>query len=321
MQSKREQRRRMLVCLITLGRPQLVHQTLLSARQTLLCDVLRRIRISHQSQTKAANTSHRVTEAHSTYTSSHSQQCVMRATLLFALLACARAYQLPRSRRSLVVPPRRYDLQPRSAPDEATTDEADAADEAPAAPSKPARYDASKLVDSSGPGFNQFDPVLTATRGLSRRFGLAGGLAIFGILLVVEGGEIIKAVGTQEPVAGSTEEVTLPSGLKYTESLIGRAGDAVSLPGSVIGLAIRVSIGDKVIFDSTGGKGVAFKLGQRPFQNVLCEGVEQGIKGMKTGGKRRLLVPKALAPPGVDVPDGVSLVYDVEVKEVLPGYF
>ena len=246
----------------------------------------------------------------------------MRATLLFALLACTRAYQLPRSRRSLVVPPRRYDLQPRSAPDEATTDEADAVDEAPAAPSRPARYDVSKLVDSSeGPGFNQFDPVLTATRGLSRRFGLAGGLAIFGILLVVEGDEIIKALGTQEPVAGSGEVVTLPSGLKYTESLVGRAGDAGSLPGSVIGLAIRVSIGDKVIFDSTEGKGVAFKLGQRPFQNVLCEGVEQGIKGMKTGGKRRLLVPKNLAPPGVDVPDGVALTYDVEVKEVLPGYF
>ena len=91
---------------------------------------------------------------------------------------------------------------------------------------------------------------------------------------------------------------------------------------SFVRLFIRVSIGDKVIFDSTAdAKPVAFKLGQRPFQNVLCEGVEQGIKGMKTGGKRRLLVPKNLAPPGVDVPDGVSLVYDVEVKEVLPGYF
>ena len=75
----------------------------------------------------------------------------------------------------------------------------------------------------------------------------------------------------------------------------------------MIGLAIRVSIGDKVIFDSTAdAKPVAFKLGQRPFQNVLCEGVEQGIKGMKTGGKRRLLVPKSLAPPGVDVPDGAD---------------
>ena len=84
------------------------------------------------------------------------------------------------------------------------------------------------MDSSEGPGFNQFDPVLTATRGLSRRFGLAGGLAIFGILLVVEGDEIIKALGTQEPVAGANEIVTLPSGLKYTESLVGRAGDAVS---------------------------------------------------------------------------------------------
>ena len=54
----------------------------------------------------------------------------MRATLLFALLACTRAYQLPRSRRALVVPQRRYDLQPRSTPDdEAPTD---TVEEAPA---------------------------------------------------------------------------------------------------------------------------------------------------------------------------------------------
>ncbi len=58
----------------------------------------------------------------------------MRATLLFALLACTRAYQLPRSRRALVVPQRRYDLQPRSTPDdEAPTD---TVEETPAAPAK-----------------------------------------------------------------------------------------------------------------------------------------------------------------------------------------
>ena len=267
--------------LITLGSPQLVHQSPRSARHTPLCDGL--ATRTHQPSIidEVLRASHNSVRHKGTfnYTTSHSQllTIVMRATLLFALLACTRAYQLPRSRRALVVPQRRYDLQPRSTPDEATTDEADAAEEAPAAPApaRPARYDVTKLVDSSeGPGFNQFDPVLTATRGLSRRFGLAGGLAIFGILLVVEGDEIIKALGTQEPVAGANEVVTLPSGLKYTESLVGRAGDAVSLPGSVIGLAIRVSIGDKVIFDSTAdAKPVAFKLGQRPFQNVLCEGV------------------------------------------------
>ena len=33
------------------------------------------------------------------------------------------------------------------------------------------------------------------------------------------------------------------------------------------------------------------------------------------------LVPKALAPKGVDVPDGVKLQYEIELLEVLPGYF
>ena len=79
----------------------------------------------------------------------------MRATLLFALLAYTRAYQLPRLRRSLVVPQRRY-FEQRSTPDEATTDDPDAVEEAPGAPARPARYDVTKPVDSSeGPGFNQ----------------------------------------------------------------------------------------------------------------------------------------------------------------------
>ena len=182
-----------------------MHQSPRSARHNPLCDGL--ATRTHQPSIidEVLRPSHNSVRRKGTfnYTTSHSQllTIVMRATLLFALLAYTRAYQLPRSRRALVVPQRRYDLQPRSTPDEATTDEADAVEEAPAAPSRPARYDVTKLVDSSeGPGFNQFDPVLTATRGLSRRFGLAGGLAIFGILLVVEGDEIIKALGTQEPV-------------------------------------------------------------------------------------------------------------------------
>ena len=57
------------------------------------------------------------------------------------------------------------------------------------------------------------------------------------------------------------------------------------------------------------------------FQNVVCEGVEEGLKGMRAGAKRVLLVPAALAPKGVDVPDGVKLKYEIELLEVLPGYF
>jgi FKBP-type peptidyl-prolyl cis-trans isomerase len=42
---------------------------------------------------------------------------------------------------------------------------------------------------------------------------------------------------------------------------------------------------------------------------------------MRPGGKRTLLVPKALAPKGVALPDGVPLEYQIELLEVLQGYF
>eukprot|EP00592_Proboscia_alata_P006899 CAMPEP_0194359796 /NCGR_PEP_ID=MMETSP0174-20130528/7086_1 /TAXON_ID=216777 /ORGANISM="Proboscia alata, Strain PI-D3" /LENGTH=241 /DNA_ID=CAMNT_0039130911 /DNA_START=98 /DNA_END=823 /DNA_ORIENTATION=- len=184
------------------------------------------------------------------------------------------------------------------------------------------RYDVTKLTGGAddGAGFNQFDPVLTATTFLSRRFGIVGGLAIFATFLFVEGDEIVKALGDKSPLEGDGVVVSKPSGLSYTESLIGRSGN-VPLAGSVIGLRAKVSIGDTTIYDTKDDKPVAFKLGQRPFQNIVCAGVEEGIVGMKVGGKRRLEVPKDLAPPGLVLPEGVNLVYDIELTEVLAGYF
>lgn len=186
------------------------------------------------------------------------------------------------------------------------------------------RYDVSKLVGGAsedGGGFNQFDPVLSATGFLSRRFGIFGGLAIFAALAAVEGKEILRAFGDNNAVEGTGETITTPTGLKITELLVGGSGSA-PLPGYVIGLRAKVSIGDKVIYETTAGeKPIAFKYGQRPFQNVICEGVEEGIKGMKVGGKRVLDVPSGLAPPGVELPPGVPLIYEVELTEVLSGYF
>lgn len=185
------------------------------------------------------------------------------------------------------------------------------------------RYDVSKLVGGTtedGSGFNQFDPVLSATGFLSRRFGIIGGLTIFVALAAVEGGEILKSFDDSTPLEGSGETVTTSSGLKITEIRVGKAGSA-PLPGYIIGLKAVVSIGDKVIYDTAGDKPIAFKYGQKPFQNVICEGVEEGIKGMKVGGKRVLDVPSSLAPPGVVLPPGVPLIYEVELTEVLSGYF
>ena len=120
---------------------------------------------------------------------------------------------------------------------------------------------------------------------------------------------------------GNGETSTTASGLKITEILIGKGG-FTPLPGYIIGLKLAVKIGDKVIYETAAGeKPVAFKYGQRPFQNAICEGVEEGIRGMRVGGKRVLDVPSNLAPAGVDLPPGVSLTYEIELTEVLSGYF
>ena len=39
------------------------------------------------------------------------------------------------------------------------------------------------------------------------------------------------------------------------------------------------------------------------------------------GGKRIAIVPAKLAPPGVTVPEGTELVYEITLNEILPGYF
>ena len=167
----------------------------------------------------------------------------------------------------------------------------------------------------------QFDPVLTATQFVSRRFGLAGGLAIVGLLAATEGREIVASLLAEDPKPGTGEIITTASGLSYEDILIGPSRGEEPGPGKIVGFNVKVLIGDKILFDSSNDKPVAFKFGQRPFQNVICEGLEEGLIGMHIGGRRRLVVPPELAPPGVKLPEGAALTYDLTLTEVLNNYF
>ena len=40
-----------------------------------------------------------------------------------------------------------------------------------------------------------------------------------------------------------------------------------------------------------------------------------------SGLEAELTIPKDLAPPGLELPPGVPIVYEIEVTEVLPSYF
>ena len=138
------------------------------------------------------------------------------------------------------------------------------------------------------------------------------------LLASTEGNEILKSLGDKGPIPGSGEVITTATGLAYKDVLIGTTGDQVGVMGSIVGIRAKVSIADKVLYDTAGEKPIAFRYGKRPFENVLCEGVEQGVKGMKVGGVRELTVPASLAPKGLQAQleaAGQPLIYTVEVTE------
>ena len=176
-------------------------------------------------------------------------------------------------------------------------------------------------VATRPPRSNQFDPVLSVTTFVSRRFGLAGGLAVVALLASTEGNEILKSLTDQGPQPGDGVLVTAASGLTYKDVMVGTTGDGVGVQGSIVGVKAKVSIADKVLYDTASDKPIAFRYGKRPFENVLCEGVEQGVRGMKVGGVRELTVPASLAPQGLQEivqKAGVPLTYTVEITEGAP---
>ncbi|HEY0923057.1 FKBP-type peptidyl-prolyl cis-trans isomerase [Rheinheimera pacifica] len=102
------------------------------------------------------------------------------------------------------------------------------------------------------------------------------------------------------------------------EDLIEGTGKAAER-GALITAHYRGWLEDGTEFDSS------YKRGE-PFQIVLSnnrviQGWILGLKGMKTGGKRKLWVPAALAygerQIGTMIPPNSNLVFEIELLEVL----
>jgi hypothetical protein len=147
---------------------------------------------------------------------------------------------------------------------------------------KPGQY-AVKL-DKSGAGFNQFDPVLSATSFVSRRFGLVGGLAVVALLASTEGKDIVKALLAEKAKEGTGEVFETENGVEYEDLLIGPPGEGKEpAPGKLVGMTVEVTIADQKF-----KKNVAFKYGSKPYTSLVCEGLEEGIEGMRVGGRRKV---------------------------------
>jgi FKBP-type peptidyl-prolyl cis-trans isomerase len=119
-----------------------------------------------------------------------------------------------------------------------------------------------------------------------------------------------------------TKTVTTDSGLKYIDTKVGDGATAKA--------------GDKVVVHYTGWlttdggatKGKKFDSSvdrNEPFSFPLgagrvIKGWDEGVAGMKVGGKRTLIIPSELGygkrGAGEDIPPGATLLFDVELLEI-----
>lgn len=106
-------------------------------------------------------------------------------------------------------------------------------------------------------------------------------------------------------------------------------GGATPKKGDLVVIDIKGKVvGDGGVFVDTFGsekKPLALVVGSRPYSKGMCEGVEMVLRTMKNGGKRRIIVPPALAfgDEGADfgtehvkIPPSATLEYIVEVEKV-----
>lgn len=115
--------------------------------------------------------------------------------------------------------------------------------------------------------------------------------------------------------AASSALMTTASGLKYVELVIGSGAAAES--GKQVVVHYTGYLANGFMFQSSldRDEAIAFTLGV----GEVIKGWDEGIAGMKVGGKRKLIIPSQLAygERGRDpIPPNAELIFDIELLDV-----
>ena len=136
---------------------------------------------------------------------------------------------------------------------------------------------------------------------------------------------LLSACGSTERARGgfsadlgvdTTKMTHAPAGLWYSDVTVGQGKEATSGSNVTVHYTGWLPNGKK--FDSSRDRGepFAFTIGA----GQVIPGWDEGVKGMREGGRRKLVLPPGMAygeagaPP--DIPPGATLVFDVEVLKV-----
>jgi peptidylprolyl isomerase len=147
-------------------------------------------------------------------------------------------------------------------------------------------------------------PSLTAT--IAAVALLAGALAL----------PACAAEETKKPM-DTAKEITTPSGLKYVDEKIGEGAEAKA--GQTVSVHYTGWTTDRnKPFDSSLDRGQPFSFSLGAGQ--VIKGWDEGVAGMKVGGKRRLTIPPDLGygarGAGGVIPPNATLTFDVELLGV-----
>ncbi len=126
-----------------------------------------------------------------------------------------------------------------------------------------------------------------------------------------------KKVNTSAPTKVTTEGIKTPSGLEYWDIRVG-TGD-VAKEGSHVRVHYTGCLTNGKKFDSSvdAGKPFDFTIGN----GDVIKGWEEGVTGMRVGGKRQLRIPPNLGygaegTPGGPIPPNATLIFDIKLLQV-----
>lgn len=120
---------------------------------------------------------------------------------------------------------------------------------------------------------------------------------------------------TKTETKGESGMITTPTGLQYQDHIVGTGKEAKS--GNKVKVHYVGTLTDGTKFDSSVDRGQPFEFDLGAGR--VIQGWDEGVAGMKVGGKRKLVIPPDLAYGSRaqrQIPANSTLIFEVELLEV-----